>query len=108
LDNVFIVPFHVKRDREAIMPENVAGAYISCYAAADSYEVAVGICLSALKADGLRVEEILQPINIMNISDWSKHIVEQWPDQASQMLSQKEFESSVRSGSVVYGPFGSY
>jgi hypothetical protein len=108
LDNVFIVPFHVKRAPESIMPENVTGAYVSCYAAADSYEIAVERCLSVLQVDGMRVEEILQPINAMSIADWSRHIAEQWPDQVGKMPSQQEFESSVRGGSVVYGPFGSY
>jgi hypothetical protein len=107
-DDVFIVPFHVKRAAESIMPENVTGAYVSCYAAADNYEIAVAKCLSALQTDGMRVEEILQPINAMSIADWSRHIAEQWPDQAGQMPSQQEFESSVRAGNVVYGPFGSY
>jgi hypothetical protein len=108
LDNVFIVPFHVKRAPESIMPENVAGAYVSCYVAADSYEIALERCLSALHVDGMLVDEILQPINAMSIADWSIHIAEQWPDQADQMPSQQEFESSVRKGRVVYGPFGSY
>lgn len=108
MNSIFIVPFHVKRESESIMPENVAGAYVSCYAAAENYEIAVERCLSALRSDGMRVEEILQPINAMKVSDWSRHIEEQWPGYAGQMPSQKEFESSMTGGSVVYGPFGSY
>jgi len=86
----------------------MVGAYVSCYAAADNYELAVERCLSALRADGMQVEEILQPINTMSIADWSKHIAEQWPDQANQMPGQQEFETAVKGGNVVYGPFGSY
>ena len=108
LDKVFIVPFHVKRDRESIIPADVAGAYVSCYTAADRYELAVKKCLSALRADGVLVEEILQPINTMSLEDWSKHVVDEWPDQADQMPSQEEFEDALRGGNVVYGPFGSY
>jgi len=90
------------------MPINIIGAYVSCYVTADNYELAVKKCLSALQRDGMQVEEILQPICSMSIADWSKHIAEQWPDQASQLPSQQEFESTLKDGNVVYGPFGSY
>lgn len=90
------------------MPEGREGAYVSCYALADGYEIAVKNCLITLQNDGMRVEEILQPFNAMNISDWSKYIAEQWPALANQMPNQQDFESTVKGGGVVYGPFGSY
>lgn len=90
------------------MPASMAGAYVSCYATADNYEYAVEKCLSALGADGMRVEEILEPVNSMSTADWSRHVAEQWPSQADQMPSQQEFETAVKGGNVVYGPFGAY
>lgn len=108
MDKVFIVPFHVKRGRESLMPANLVGAYVSCYTAADNYELAVGKCLSALRNSGLRVEEALQPIHTMSMADWSTHIAEQWPNQARQMPTQQDFEAAIKAGDVVYGPFGSY
>ncbi len=90
------------------MPPNVIGGYVSCYAMADNYEQAIQRCLTALAADGLRVEQILQPINELRTADWALHIAEQWPSHAAQMPSQREFEAAIDGGRVVYGPFGTY
>lgn len=90
------------------MPLDASGAYVSCYTIADGYELAVKKCLFALAADGLHVEEILQPINAMQIADWAVHIAEQWPRQMALLPDQCSFEMSVRAGKVVYGPFGTY
>lgn len=90
------------------MPATTSGAYVSCYALAGDYVRATKMCIAALSADGMCVEEILQPIKSMPIAEWSTHIFEQWPEQADQMPTQAEFEESMRGGKVVYGPFGAY
>jgi hypothetical protein len=105
---VFIVPFHVRRVAGSVIPDDSFGAYVSCYVLASDYKEAIERCIAALKKDGLSVMEILQPINAMQISQWSRHVAEQWPDQSSQLPDQAEFEKAVTSGGVVYGPFGSY
>lgn len=108
MDEIFIVPFHVKRTESSIIPDNATGAYVSCYVKADGYKQAIESCVASLGMDGLRIAEILQPIHSMDSSQWGQHIQDQWPDQASQMLSQKEFESAMEAGKVLYGPFGAY
>jgi hypothetical protein len=105
---VFIVPFHVKPTPDSIMPANFIGAYVRCYVAAADYKEAVVKCIDALRIDGLQAEEVLQPIQAMEASDWSQHIVDQWPDHATQMPNQAEFEASLIAGKVIYGPFGAY
>lgn len=90
------------------MPANIERAYVSCYVVADDYERGIKKCLSAFGADGIHVEEILQPISAMKAEDWEVHIGEQWPSQADRMPNQSEFEESMKSGGVVYGPFGAY
>lgn len=105
---VFIIPFHVKPLNNSIMPSNLEAAYVSCYAKGESYVEATQSALKKLSIDGLHPEEILQPINEMQVSEWSSHIKEQWSEQVSNLPTQKEFESSITSGNVVYGPFGSY
>jgi hypothetical protein len=107
-DHVFIVPFHVRSLENSIMPPGTSEAYVSCYALAPAYEEAVLKCLGRLREDGLEPAEILQPIYSMDVSAWSQHVSEQWPDYASSLPSQSEFEGSVTRGGVVYGPFGSY
>ena len=108
MSDVFIISLRVSREENSIMPSNSSGAYVNCYAMSDSYDRAVEVCISSLDQDGMRTEEILEPICSMPASEWSKHIVEQWPNQAAQMPTQVEFESSIRAGKAVYGPFGSY
>jgi len=105
---VFIVPFHVKRAENSIMPDTATGAYVSCYTQANDYKHAIESCVASLGIDGMRVEEILQPIHSMNASQWGLHILDQWPDQASQMPTQREFEAAMEAGKVLYGPFGTY
>lgn len=38
---VFIVPFHVKRLENSIMPPEIGGAYVTCYSQGDTYVEAV-------------------------------------------------------------------
>lgn len=84
------------------------GAYVSCYAKGKTYVEATESALQKLAEDGLHPEEILQPINEMLASDWSVHINEQWKEYVSNLPTQSEFEASIISSKVVYGPFGSY
>jgi len=108
LGNIFIIPFHVKPLDNSIMPSHLEAAYVSCYAKGETYVEATQNALKKLAVDGLHPEEILQPIHEMRVSDWASHIKEQWRVQAASLPSQKEFEKSILSGNVVYGPFGSY
>jgi hypothetical protein len=105
---IFIIPFHVCRRETSIMPMEFSGAYVSCYAPGHDYAEAAQKALTKLAADGLQPEEILQPIHAMDAENWSRHVSEKWPDQASSLLGQVEFENTMKSGGVVYGPFGSY
>lgn len=108
IEKVFIIPFHVKALENSIMPPDLGGAYVSCYAKGESYVEATESALKKLNEDGLYPEEILQPINEMQVSEWTPHINEQWTDYVSNLPCQEEFESRITSGEVVYGPFGSY
>jgi len=105
---VFIIPFHVKPLEKSIMPPELGGAYVSCYAAGETYVQATELALAKLTQDGLHPEEILQPINEMPVAHWSAHIHEQWRDYIGNLPNQSEFEESILAGRVVYGPFGSY
>ena len=107
-EKVFIVPFHVKPLENSIMPSDLSGAYVSCYAAGETYVEATESALKKLSEDGLHPEEILQPINEMQVSDWVVHINDQWKEYVGNLPNQSEFETTIASGKVVYGPFGSY
>ncbi|WP_330959316.1 hypothetical protein [Photobacterium sp. 53610] len=105
---VFIIPFHVKPLENSIMPPDLCGAYVSCYAAGETYIDATKSALRKLADDGLHPEEILQPIQEMQVSDWTVHINDLWEAYVSDLPGQSDFEKSIASGKVVYGPFGSY
>ncbi|WP_200919846.1 hypothetical protein [Duganella sp. Leaf126] len=109
LTKVFIIPFHVKRLKQSsIMPNDLSGAYVSCYSTGRDYIEATEKSLKKLSGDGLYPEEIMQPIYEMVSENWTQHVGEMWPDQAESMISQADFEDIVQGGGVVYGPFGSY
>ncbi|PHV10067.1 hypothetical protein [Chitinimonas sp. BJB300] len=108
MTKVFIIPFHVRRLDISIMPAGFSGGYVSCYSPGNDYVEATKKALGKLAEDGLNPEEILQPIHEIDTKNWSRHISEQWPDQADSLLDQDEFEKEMASGHVVYGPFGSY
>lgn len=105
---VFIIPFHVRRLEKSIMPSDLSGAYVSCYAPGDDYVDATQRALKQLADDGLHPVEILQPILEIGSDKWSVHISEQWADHIASLPTQLEFEEAVKNSQVVYGPFGSY
>ncbi|WP_010604470.1 hypothetical protein [Pseudoalteromonas maricaloris] len=108
MKKVFIVPFHVKGLEKSIMPPEIGGAYVTCYSQGNTYVDAVENILRQLASDGLHAEEVLQPIHEMEVSSWSKHVQETWPDYADSLPSQSEFTASICANQVIYGPFGSY
>jgi hypothetical protein len=108
LSKIFVVPFHVKRMEQSIMPSELSKAYVSCYAKGNDYAEVVEKSLKKLIADGLYPEEVLQPIFEMESEDWISHVREMWPDYAASLPTQSEFEDAILKGEVVYGPFGSY
>jgi len=105
---VFIVPLRVAPTQESILPPGSTSAFVACYAGGSGYEEAVQRCLAALAGDGLRPDEILQPINAMAASDWAAHVAEQWPDQAAGLPDQATFKTRIGRGEAMYGPFGTF
>jgi hypothetical protein len=94
--------------KKSIMPPEILGAYVSCYARGQSYVEATEKALKKLSEDGLYPEEILQPIYEINSSSWSQHVAEKWPDNVDGLLSQSDFEAAMQADRVIYGPFGAY
>jgi len=105
---IFIIPFHVQPMEKSIMPIDFKGAYVSCYCGGKNYEEAVKTSLNKLTNDGLYPKEILKPILEMESSSWENHKHEKWNEYADTLVTQEEFEKSIKSGEVIYGPFGSY
>lgn len=108
MSKIFIIPFHVKRLAQSIMPEGLSGAYVSCYAPAAEYIEATKKSLLRLSEDGLHPEEILQPIQEMDSDAWAAHIAATWAEQAESLPTQAEFNEVVLRDGIVYGPFSSY
>lgn len=108
MGKVFIIPFHVKPIEGGVLPSGVSGAYVSCYTSGEEYVDAVKKSLMKLSADGLEVQEILQPIHEMEPESWEKHVKEVWGGYSQSLPTQGEFVASMAKGDVVYGPFGTY
>jgi len=105
---VYIIPFHVKRMDISIMSLDIGGAYVSCYVASDNYINAIKLALKKLNSDGLYPEEILQPINEIEVSSWGEYIHTTWPDHLDWFPNCIEFELAMKSSCVLYSPFAYY
>ncbi len=105
---VFIIGFHVTPLENTIMPPNLAGAYVDCFSKGETYVEATKNSLNKLAEDGLYPKEILGPILELEVTEWSTYVKERWPNYIDSISNQTEFEDTVLSGGVVYGPFGSY
>jgi len=92
----------------SIMPVEHSNAYVTCYSTGNNYTDATEKALSNLVTDGIYPEEILQPIYEMDSVDWMQHVSDKWPDLVNSMPNQVNFESAMKRGEVVYGPFGLY
>ena len=108
LGKAFIIGFHVKPMENSIMPPELGGAYVDCFSKGEGYEEATKKALEKLISDGLHPEEILEPILELEISEWSTYAKDRWPNYIDNVAPQSEFEETLLSGGVVYGPFGSY
>ena len=107
-DKVFIIGFHVKPMENTIMPPDMDGAYVDCFCMGNTYEDAAKNSLDKLAKDGLYPEEVLESVLEMEIEQWSTYVKDRWPDYLDGILAQQDFETTVRSGGVVYGPFTGY
>lgn len=108
MEKVFIIPFHVRRGVDSIMPLDVSGAYVSCFASGRSYVEATEKALVQLQRDGMVPEEILQPIFELASGGWGGYIEEKWPSYVESLPNQIDFDKAMKDDLVVYGPFGSY
>ena len=108
MNKVFIIPFHVKAQKNSIMPEDLGGAYVSCYAIGNSYVDATEKALNKLAEDGLYPEEILQPINQLELGSWEEYLKESWSEYIDEFPKQDEFEQAMHAGKIIYSPFASY
>ncbi|WP_199830019.1 hypothetical protein [Achromobacter xylosoxidans] len=108
MEKIFIIPFHVGRGADSIMPVDFLGAYVSCFTSGESYVAATEKALAQLQQDGMVPEEILQPIFELASGGWSEYIKEKWPSYVRSLPNQIDFYKAMRDGLVVYGPFGSY
>lgn len=108
MSTVFVIPFRVSPAEKSIMPLDANGAFVSCYAKAKDFEVAAKLCVETLTNDGLRIEDILEPVHALDQSHWMQHISEQWPEHASDLPDQQEFDKKMNAGVVIYGPFGAF
>ena len=108
MSKIYIIPFHVKGLAGSIMPEGLSGAYVTCYVASNNYLDATRLALKKLSDDGLHSEEILQPINEMEMSSWSEYLQTTWPDYIDSFPNSTDFDLAMKSGRVIYSPFASY
>lgn len=108
MSKVFIIPFHVKALKNSIMPQELGGAYVSCYVKSENYVDATERVLKKLAEDGLHPEEILQPINELESSSWSEYLKESWSDYIDNFPDQDGFEQVIETGGIIYSPFASY
>lgn len=108
MSSVFIIPFHVKAKENSIMPQDIGGAYVSCYVKSDNYVDAIEKALKQLSEDGLYPKEILEPINKLESSSWGDYLKEFWLDHIDDFPDQNSFEEAMQKGEIIYSPFASY
>jgi len=105
---VIVIPLHITPTENARMPVGPDGAYMRCYSSEQSVEMAIKLVGDKLKADGMNVEEILEPIEHMDSSQWILHINDLWPEHVSSLMIQEEFDEAMSSGEIVCGPLEVY
>ena len=108
MEKIFVIPFHVRRGVDSIIPVNVSGAYVSCFTRGGSYVEATEKALAQLQRDGMVPEEILQPIFELAAGGWNRYVKEKWPNYVESLPNQIDFDKAMQDDLVVYGPFGSY
>lgn len=108
MTQVYAFTVHVTGTPGSIMPPELGGAYVRCYATGPDHEVAGRRIVAKLRADGLNVEEVRQQMLQFDASQWALHVKDNWPEYAADLASQAEFDEAMAEGRVVYGPFGGY
>lgn len=105
---IYIIPFHVKGGNDSILPEGLERAFVSCYVVSENYIDATKLALKKLSDDGLYPEEILQPINEIDISFWPDYLNDVWPDFLDNFPKSFGLDLDTSSNNVIYSPFAAY
>ena len=108
MSQVFALSFHVTGTPGSIMPAELGGAHVRCYASGADYKVAGNRMVERLRTDGLRAEKVFEEMLQFDAGQWTAHVDDNWPEHAAGLADQAEFEQAMAEGRVVYGPFGGY
>jgi len=99
------VPVRVLNHEGCGLPEEFAGAVITCYVSASDP-------LSAVKRAKLAVEKLSyvfddlasDQIRELDIGGWDKYVRQAWPEAVADMPLQSELPALVERGVVLLGP----
>lgn len=105
---VFLVNVKVGRGSNVTMSSGLAGAYVSAYVTAAGPEAAARLAVTKLTARGFEFQAIQGPITRIELGEWSRHVVQSWPEFISEFPGRDELAAGLGSDSVFFGPFVGY
>lgn len=108
-DEAFIIAYLVRPQEPGGLPDGMTGAYVKCFTASPDIETAIRATCAALLENGLNpVEVVDDKVYQLKIADWGLYVSGEWPEYASHLPTQEEFEQKMAEGKVVYGPFAGF
>lgn len=106
--DLYLVNVKVGRGSNGTLPSTLAGAYVSAYATASDPESATRLAVRKLTAQGFEFLATQGPISRIEPREWSRHVVQSWPEFIGELPSQDEIAAGLEREMVFFGPFVGY
>jgi len=105
MNHFFQAQVKVRRGADCKMPSHLTGAFITCYAAAATYEDALKLAVKKLSADGFIFEDLVDgKIHELDPSHWDGHVATSWSEFKTYFPPQSDLPRFIQLGGVFFGP----
>ena len=95
----------ISRGEGSDLPDGMTSAFVNCYSAGISYEVAVRQGVLVMAQRGYVFQDLVQQVRELAPGDWCEYVQKAWPEFVEDLPSQADIVKITKEGGVLFGPF---
>lgn len=108
MNTLYEFTMKILRGDSTEMPEELTGAYVTCYAGAPDYQAAVRKGVLAITQMGYKFDDLRNEVREIPLASCAEYLIKVWPDYLDQMPTAAQLTDVVKAGQVFFGPFAGF